>query len=406
MGAYQYVAVDAGGKERKGVVEGDTPRHVRQLLRDRQLVPVEVAAVETAGRSARRRRVRLGRRSIGSLDLALFTRQLATLIRAGLPLDEALLAASEQSDKPRLKTIILGARAKVIEGHTLASGLDDFPQAFPVVYRATVAAGEQAGQLDAVLERLADYTESRHGLRQKISHALVYPIVLTTLALAIVTFMLVYIVPKVVGVFATTGQELPVLTRALIGLSGFLQSWWWALLGILAAAVLAIGRVLRAEDARRRLHWWILKAPLLGRVTRGLNTARFTRTLSILTSSGVPVVEALGIGATVVSNLPMRDAVEDAGVRVREGAAIGRSLAQSKLFPPMSMRLISSGEASGELDDMLDRAATHQEDEMDNLLGTLLNILEPALIVVMGLIVLAIVMAILLPIFQINQLTI
>ncbi len=406
MGAYQYVAVDAGGKERKGVLEGDTPRHVRQLLRDRQLVPVEVAAVETAGRSARRRQVRLGRGSIGSLDLALFTRQLATLIRAGLPLDEALLAASEQTDKPRLKTIILGARAKVIEGHTLASGLDDFPQAFPVVYRATVAAGEQAGQLGAVLERLADYTESRHGLRQKISHALVYPIVLTTLALAIVTFMLVYIVPKVVGVFATTGQELPILTRALIGLSGFLQSWWWALLGIFAAAALAIGRVLRAENARRRLHWWILKAPLLGRVTRGLNTARFTRTLSILTSSGVPVVEALGIGATVVSNLPMRDAVEDAGVRVREGAAIGRSLAQSKLFPPMSMRLISSGEASGELDDMLDRAATHQEDEMDNLLGTLLNILEPALIVVMGLIVLAIVMAILLPIFQINQLTI
>lgn len=406
MGAYQYVAIDAGGKERKGVLEGDTPRHVRQLLRDRQLVPVEVAAVETAGRSARRRQVRLGRGSIGSLDLALFTRQLATLIRAGLPLDEALLAASEQTDKPRLKTIILGARAKVIEGHTLASGLDDFPQAFPVVYRATVAAGEQAGQLGAVLERLADYTESRHGLRQKISHALVYPIVLTTLALAIVTFMLVYIVPKVVGVFATTGQELPILTRALIGLSGFLQSWWWALLGIFAAAALAIGRVLRAENARRRLHWWILKAPLLGRVTRGLNTARFTRTLSILTSSGVPVVEALGIGATVVSNLPMRDAVEDAGVRVREGAAIGRSLAQSKLFPPMSMRLISSGEASGELDDMLDRAATHQEDEMDNLLGTLLNILEPALIVVMGLIVLAIVMAILLPIFQINQLTI
>lgn len=406
MGAYQYVAVDAGGKEHKGVLEGDTPRHVRQLLRDRQLAPVEVAAVETAVRSARRRRVRLGRGSIGSLDLALLTRQLATLIRAGLPLDEALLAASEQTDKPRLKTIILGTRAKVIEGHTLASGLDDFPQAFPVVYRATVAAGEQAGQLDAVLERLADYTESRHGLRQKISHALVYPIVLTTLALAIVTFMLVYIVPKVVGVFETTGQELPILTRALIGLSGFLQSWWWALLGVVAAAMLMIGRVLRAEDARRRLHWWILKAPLLGRVTRGLNTARFTRTLSILSSSGVPVVEALGIGATVVSNLPMRDAVEDAGVRVREGAAIGRSLAQSKLFPPMSIRLISSGEASGELDDMLDRAATHQEDEMDNLLGTLLNILEPALIVVMGLIVLAIVMAILLPIFQINQLTI
>ena len=406
MGAYQYVAVDAGGKERKGVLEGDTPRHVRQLLRDRQLLPVEVTAVETATRSTIRRPSRLGRGGIGSLDLALVTRQLATLIKAGLPLDEALLAASEQTDKPRLKTIILGTRAKVIEGHTLASGLDDFPQAFPVVYRATVAAGEQAGQLDTVLERLADYTESRHSLRQKISHALVYPIVLTTLALTIVTFMLIYIVPKVVGVFETTGQELPVLTRSLIALSAFLQNWWWAVLGTLAAAVFATGRVLRGENARRRLHWWILAMPLLGRVTRGLNTARFTRTLAILTSSGVPVLEALRIGATVVSNLPMRDAVEDASVRVREGAAIGRSLAQSKLFPPMSIRLISSGEASGELDDMLERAATHQEDEMDNLLGTLLNVLEPALIVVMGLVVLAIVMAILLPIFQINQLTI
>ena len=229
---------------------------------------------------------------------------------------------------------------------------------------------------------------------------------LTTLALTIVIFMLIYIVPKVVGVFETMGQELPVLTRALIALSAFLQSWWWAVLALLIAAVFAIKRVLRSENARRRLHWWILKIPVLGRVTRGLNTARFARTLSILSSSGVPVLEALRIGASVVSNLPMRDAVEDTGVRVREGAAIGRSLALSKLFPPMSIRLISSGEASGELDNMLERAATHQENEMDNLLGTMLNILEPALIVVMGLLVLAIVMAILLPIFQVNQLTI
>ncbi|WP_428101924.1 type II secretion system inner membrane protein GspF [Candidatus Rariloculus sp.] len=405
MGAYQYVAVAADGKEHKGVLEGDTPRHVRQLLRDRQLMPVEVTEVETAAPGARRQSFKLGR-GVSSLDLALITRQLATLIKAGLPLDEALLAVSEQADKPRLTSIVLGARAKVLEGHTLASGLDDFPQAFPVIYRATVAAGEQAGQLDSVLERLADYTESRHNLRQRISHALVYPIVLTTLALTIVIFMLIYIVPKVVGVFETMGQELPVLTRALIALSAFLQSWWWAVLALLIAAVFAIKRVLRSENARRRLHWWILKIPVLGRVTRGLNTARFARTLSILSSSGVPVLEALRIGASVVSNLPMRDAVEDTGVRVREGAAIGRSLALSKLFPPMSIRLISSGEASGELDNMLERAATHQENEMDNLLGTMLNILEPALIVVMGLLVLAIVMAILLPIFQVNQLTI
>lgn len=405
MGAYQYVAVDPRGKEARGVLEGDTARHVRQLLREQQLVPVEISEVESAERSASRRGFTL-RRRLGTLDLALITRQLATLVRAGLPLDEALLAVSEQTDKPRLKSIILGVRAKVLEGHTLAAGLEDFPQAFPIVYRATVAAGEQAGQLDAVLERLADYTESRHGLRQKISQALVYPIVLTVLAFSIVVFMLIYIVPKVVGVFETTGQQLPMLTRALIWLSEFLQSWWPALLVAAVAGIYLARRVLRRETARRKVDRWLLRLPVIGRVTRGLNTARFTRTLSILSSSGVPVLESLKIGATVVNNLPMRDAVEEAGVRVREGGAIGRSLGQSKLFPPMSIHLISSGESSGKLDSMLERAANHQEGEMDSLLATMLNILEPALIVLMGIMVLAIVMAILLPIFQINQLAI
>jgi general secretion pathway protein F len=405
MGAYQYVAVDPRGMESKGVLEGDSARQVRQLLRERQLMPVEVDEVETKDRRSKQRRTFV-RRGVSTLDLALITRQLATLVRAGLPLDEALLAVSEQTEKPRLQSIILGVRSKVVEGHTLAAGLEDFPHAFPVVYRATVAAGEQAGQLDSVLERLAEYTESRHGLRQKISQALIYPIVLTTLALTIVIFMLVYIVPKVVTVFETTGQQLPILTRALIALSEFLQNWWFAIVALIVAIVFSIRRILRGEQARRRLHWWTLKIPVLGRVTRGLNTARFTRTLSILSSSGVPVLEALRIGATVVNNLPMRDAVVEAGVRVREGGAIGRSLAQSKLFPPMSIHLISSGESSGELDNMLERAANHQESEMDSLLSMMLNILEPALIIMMGLMVLGIVMAILLPIFQINQLAV
>ena len=402
MGAYQYVAVDAGGKEHRGVLEGDTPRHVRQLLRDRQLLPVEVAEVETRERTTRRHWSL--RRGISGLDLALLTRQLATLVRAGLPLEEALLAVSEHTEKARLKSIILGVRAKVLEGQTLAVGLDDFPHAFPTVYRATVSAGEHAGQLDAVLERLADYTESRHSLRQKISHAMIYPIVLTGLALFIVGLMLIYVVPKVVAVFESTGQELPVLTRALIALSGFMQTWWLALLVLIPLLVLGVRRLLRREAARRRLHWWLLKAPVVGRVTRGLNTARFTRTLSILTSSGVPALEALRISASVVNNLPMRDAVEEAAVRVREGGAIGRALSHSKLFPPMSIHLISSGEASGELDAMLERAANHQESEMDSLLAAMLSVLEPLLIIVMGVMVLAIVMAILLPIFQINQL--
>ena len=402
MGAYQYVAVDPGGKEHRGVLEGDTPRHVRQLLRERQLLPVEVAEIEERESKAKRQFSLF--KGISGLDLALLTRQLATLAKAGLPLDEALLAVSEHTEKPRLKSIILGVRAKVLECHSLASGLDEFPRAFPTVYRATVMAGEQAGQLDTVLERLADYTESRHGLRQKVVQAMVYPVLLTSIALVIIVVMLVVVVPKVVGVFETTGQELPIMTRVLIGVSGFVQNWWFVLLAIIVGTVIIVVRALKNEDVRRRVHWWILRAPIFGRVARGLNTARFTRTLSILTASGVPALEALRISATVIANLPMRAAVEEAAVRVREGGAIGRSLAQSKLFPPMSIHLISSGEASGELDSMLERAANHQESEMDSLLATMLSALEPLLIVIMGLVVLAIVMAILLPIFQINQL--
>jgi general secretion pathway protein F len=402
MGAYQYVAVDAGGKEHRGVLEGDTPRHVRQLLRERQLLPVEVAEVEQRERTARKQFTL--RQGISGLDLALLTRQLATLVKAGLPLEEALLAVSEHTEKPRLKSIVLGVRAKVLEGHSLAVGLEDFPHAFPVVYRATISAGEQAGQLDTVLERLAEYTESRHGLRQKVLQAMIYPIVLTVIAFGIVTLMLVYVVPKVVGVFETTGQELPLMTRVLIAISNVAQNWWFLIIGVMVLAIVGASRALRNEATRRRVHWWLLKLPLFGRVTRGLNTARFTRTLSILTSSGVPALEALRISASVIANLPMREAVDEAAIRVREGGAIGRSLAQSKLFPAMSIHLISSGEASGELDAMLERTANHQESEMDSLLSTMLSVLEPLLIVVMGLVVLAIVMAILLPIFQINQL--
>ncbi len=404
MGAFQYVAVDSLGKEHRGVLEGDTPRHVRQLLRDKQLLPVEVAEVESRDRPGEaKRRISL-RRGISGLDLALITRQLATLVRAGMPLDEALHAVSEHTEKPRLKSIVLGVRAKVVEGHSLASGLEEFPHAFPPVYRATVTAGEQAGQLDAVLERLADYTEARHGLRQKVVQAMVYPILLTVIALIIIVAMLIAVVPKVVGVFESTGQELPLLTRGLIGLSTFLQNWWPLLAVAIVAGGYGLTRLLKQEPIRRRVHAWLLKTPIFGRVVRGLNTARFTRTLSILTSSGVPALEGLKISASVVANLPMRSAVEEAAVRVREGAAIGRSLSQSKLFPPMSIHLISSGEASGELDSMLERAANHQESEMDSLLGAMLSVLEPLLIVFMGGVVLIIVMAILLPIFQINQL--
>ena len=404
MGAYQYVAFDSNGKEKKGILEGDTPRQIRGLLRERELYPVEVTEIEKK-EQARHKELSI-RRGVSALDLALVTRQLATLTKAGLPLEEALLAVSQQTEGARLKRIILGVRARVLEGYTLAAGLDDFPLVFPKIYRATVSAGEQAGKLGSVLERLADYTESRLSFQHKVSQALIYPIVLTCLALTIIVLMLIYVVPKVVGVFETTGQTLPVLTRALISLSAFLQNWWLAIIAAIAITAFAINRIFIKEGPRRFFHQWVLRTPVFGRVSRGLNTARFTRTLSILSSSGVSVLEAMSISSTVITNLPMRNAVEEATVRVREGSSIGRSLGRSKLFPPMSIHLIASGEASGQLESMLERAAGHQENEMDSLLNTMLSILEPALIIIMGLMVLTIVMAILLPIFQINQLVV
>jgi len=402
MGAFEYTAVDAGGKERKGILEGDTARQVRQLLRERQLLPLSVT--EVAEREASRQTSFTFRPTISANDLALVTRQLATLVQSALPLEEALLAVSEQTESTRVKSVLIGVRSKVMEGHTLADGFADFPKAFPEIYRATVSAGEQSGHLDAVLERLADYTEGRQVLRQKIQHAMIYPVVLTLLALLIVSGMLVYVVPKVVGVFANTGRELPGLTVFLIALSDFMRDYGLVLLLALVAAGFAARRALRQPGPRRWKDALLLRIPLVAKLVRGSNTARFTRTLSILTGSGVPVLEALRISAEVVTNVPMREAVEAAATRVREGAPIGKSLAVGGYFPPLCVHLISSGEASGELETMLTRAATNQEREMDGLIAALLGILEPALIVTMGIIVLVIVLAILLPIFELNQL--
>jgi general secretion pathway protein F len=406
MGAFEYTAVDSAGKERRGVLEGDTARQVRQLLRDRALLPLEVTEIaRKEGRRGKESGVQLGvRRGLSALDLAMITRQLATLVRSGLPLEEALLAIGEQSDKPRNKSIVLGVRARVMEGHALAEGLRDFPQAFPEIFRATVAAGEQSGHLDAVLERLADYTESRQLLRQKVQHALVYPIILTTMALGIVTMLLVYVVPQVVSVFSSLDQELPLLTRSLIAISDFMRAnGIWVVLGIVAT-VFALRALLKKPGPRARYHRLLLRLPIIGRLARGVNTARFTRTLSILAGSGVPVLEAMRIAGEVVSSIPMRDSVQAAAVRVREGAAIGKSLAVGGLFPAMTIHLINSGEASGQMEEMLERAATNQEREMDTLIATLLAVMEPMLILIMGAIVLTIVIAILLPIFQINTL--
>jgi general secretion pathway protein F len=402
MGAFEYTALDSAGKERKGILEGDTPRHIRQLLREQQLLPVAVA--EVSQKEAKRQRSFSLTRRVSAGDLALFTRQLATLVRAGLPLEESLLAVSQQTEKPRVQSIVLGVRARVMEGHTLADGFAEFPRIFPEIYRATVAAGEQAGHLDSVLERLADYTEGRDQLRQKVLTAMLYPIVLTILCFAIVSALLVYVVPQVVSVFEASKAKLPVMTRILIATSGFLRSWGIYLAVLAVIAVVLFRRWLRNPAARRRFHRFQLGLPIVGKLVRGFNTARFTRTFSILTASAVPVLEALRIAGEVVTNLPMRDAVADAAARVREGAPIGRSLAISRLFPPMTIHLISSGESSGELENMLERAAMSQERELDGLLGAMVGLLGPLLIVVMGLFVMGIVFAMLLPIFELNQL--
>lgn len=402
MGAFEYVAIDKTGKESKGVIEGDTPRHVRQILRDRHLLPVQVA--EVAQKEARRQRRFSLRAGLSSGELALLTRQLASLSQSGLPLEEALLAVSQQNDQPRTKSILLGVRSKVMEGHSLADGLGEFPQAFPELYRATVAAGEQSGHLDVVLERLAEYTEARQSLRQTISNALIYPIVLVVMSVGIISFMLASVVPKIVGVFENAGGELPGLTRGLIAASDFLRNHWILLIIGVGAVIYGVWWFLQREGPKRRYHRFLLQMPIAGRLTRGINTARFTRTLSILAGSGVPILDALKIAAEVVENLPMRDAVNEAAVRVREGAGISSSLGASKLFPPMMIHLIASGETGGRLEEMLARAATNQEREVNGLISTLLGILQPLLIVLMGAVVMVIVLAILLPIFEINNL--
>ena len=402
MGAFEYVALDKSGKESKGLIEGDTPKHVRQILRDRSRLPVQVT--EVAQKEAKRQRSFSLRRGISPAELALVTRQLASLSQSGLPLEEALLAVSQQNDQPRTKSILLGVRGKVMEGHTLADGLAEFPQAFPELYRATIAAGEQSGHLDVVLERLADYTEARHELRQRISNAMIYPIALVVMAVAIIAFMLATVVPRIVNVFQNSAAELPPLTRGLIATSEFLRDHWLLVIIVLSAIIYGLWWLLQKDGPRRRYHRILLSLPITSRLTRGINTARFTRTFSILAGSGVPILDALKISSEVIENMPMRDAVGEAAIRVREGGSISSSLATSKLFPPMMIHLISSGEAGGRLEEMLSRAANGQEREVDGLIATMLGILQPLLIIIMGGVVLTIVLAILLPIFQINDL--
>ncbi len=412
MAAFDYIALDSNGKERKGVTEGDTARQVRQILRDKGLMPLEISESLKQNKSEKKssssglsaQLSAMFQPGISATELALLTRQLATLIQAALPLDETLAAVANQSDKQRIKSMVYAIRSRVLEGHPLAVGMADYPKVFPELYRATVDAGEQSGHLDTVLERLADYTESRQEIQGKVRQALIYPAFLSFFAIAIVIFMMTSIVPQVVSVFEDTGQELPGLTTTLIAMSDFVVDYGIYVLFVIVAAFVSFKILLKRPAFCYRYHMFLFKLPIIQRLVRGLNAALFTRTFSILSGSGVTVLESMKISAKVVANLPMRDAILAATDRVREGSGIKNALEHSKLFPPMTLQLIASGENSGKLEEMLERASTQLEREQVTMIAYIVGILEPIIILAMGLMVLLIVLGILLPIFDLNSL--
>ncbi|OJW83147.1 type II secretion system inner membrane protein GspF [Thiobacillus sp. 65-1402] len=403
MVAFRYEAYDAAGRLHKGVLEADTARQLRARLRERGWLAAEVASVSDASMGHGGSRWHW-RRGLSGTQLCLVTRQFATLLAAGLPVEQTLNALIEQADTDYQRQVLAGVRAEVLAGHSLARALQKYPRVFPELYATLVAAGEQSGRLGEVMERLADYTESHQALRQKVGLAFVYPAIVTLVAGTVVLGLLTYVVPQVVNVFQNTQQTLPWLTRALIGVSDFLRASWWLWLAATGAAVWAARRALARPQPRLRFHRWLLRLPLAGALVRGVNSAQLASTLAILVGSGVPLLAALQAGAGVVNNLPMRQAVEEAARKVREGGSLSRALAAAKLFPPMLVHMIASGEASGRLAHMLERAAAQQSQEMENRVMGLTSLLEPLLIVAMGAVVLVIVLAILLPIFEMNQL--
>ena len=401
MAAFEYTALDETGRTRQGVLNGDSARQARSRLRTMGLFPVEVRGVqEQAGKPAGLN----PSRRISAAALALLTRQLATLLRAGMPLDESLRALGAQTASRRLQAVLADVCARITEGTSLNEAMSAYPGVFPEFYCSMVAAGEAGGRLEEVLERLADYTETRRALRQSLSMALIYPAILTLVSLLVVAVLLIYVVPEVVRVFQQTGQTLPWLTAGLIAGSQVLRDFGW-LLCLGAVLALLLGRFLLSRRfIRARFDRMLLDMPFIGRINRKLHAARLTRSLAILTKSGVPLLESLQISSRMIINIPLRAAVEDAAVYVREGGRLHKALEDCGWFPPLLVQMLASGEESGELDDMLARAASYEESELQAVLTAATALFEPLIILIMGAVVLVIVLAILLPIFEMNQL--
>lgn len=408
MPAYHYLAINSEGREQKGVIEADSEKHARQLLREKSFVPIAVRSTqEKKGAKKTSHMSFLTRqRGLNSKELALITRQFATLLSAGLPIEESLLAVSEQTEKPRVKGLLLSVRSKVMEGHALAAALREHPEAFSELFCATIAAGERTGHLDKVLLRLADYTEQQWQMRQKLKTALIYPTMIVLVAIGIVGFLLEYVVPKMIGVYGHLNQALPLMTEILINISKAVESYGLYVIIFSLLGFFLWRYTLKNNSAlRERAHRFLLRLPLIGYAIKTSNTARFSRTLAILSASGVPILEAMNISAQLITHIPIRHSVQHAVNYVREGVTIHLALKQTKYFSPMSVHMIASGEASGQLEAMLDRVALTQENEITRLIEVALALFEPAIILIMGAVVLFIVLAVLLPIFNLNEFT-
>ncbi len=406
MAAYEYEVLDENGRKRRGVATGDSAKLVRQELRAQGLTPVKIESVNQTHRSANSDQPSASassRQKLSSTDLAVITRQFATLLDSGLTIENALAGLVEQSESYKVKSILTGVRSRVMEGHNLADGLRGFPRSFPELYIASVAAGEQTGHLEQVLERLADYTESQHDIRQRIGTALAYPLLLTLVSLVIIIGLMTYVVPKVVRVFEDNDQVLPVLTRGLITISEFVQNYGFHV--GLAITMLSFGLIvlLRYPGPKYMFHKMILSTPGIKRLSRSLNTARMARTLAILVGSGVPLLSALRSAGDVLVNVVMRSQLKIVSQEVEHGASLSRALSRSKVFPPLFTQMVSSGEASGRLDEMLSKSANALEKESESRIAIVVSLFEPVMILIMGAVVLIIVLAILMPIIDLNQ---
>jgi general secretion pathway protein F len=407
MPAYSFEALDAEGETRRGVMEADTAKAVRSQLRAQALVPLQVEAV-SSGTAANEQNFGWANRSFGRVfnatALAIWTRQLAGLVSSGLPLERALTALTEESENERERHIVAALRAEVNAGSSFAKALARFPREFPEIFIAVVGAGEQTGNLGLVLEKLADDLEERQALNARLIGAMLYPAIVTVIAFAIVMFLVTYVVPQVANVFTSSKRALPFLTVAMLAFSGFVRTWGFVAVLLLAGGLVVLRLALRNEATRERFDAGLLKVPLVGRLARGYNAARFASTLALLAGAGVPILKALQAAAETLGNRAMRADAMDALVLVREGAPLASAMAQKKRFPGLISMFARLGEQTGQLPSMLQRAANQLGAEVQRRAMQMATILEPLLIVGMGLVVLLIVLAVLLPIIQLNQL--